>query len=101
MAGAIKRMRFSIPKDYYRTIYSALFESHLNYGIIIWGGVSGSLVSNLFVLQKYCIRILFGDLEAYLEKFLRAPEPESLEGRFLALHFMPRSTPNHYLIAIN
>ena len=69
MTGAIKRMRLSIPKAYYRTIYSALFESHLNYGISIWGSAGVTCIKKLFVLQKYCIRVLFGDFDAYLDKY--------------------------------
>ena len=69
MTGAIKRIRSSVPKTYYRTIYSALFESHLNYGISIWGGAGSTLITKLFILQKFCIRILFGDFDAYLDKY--------------------------------
>ncbi len=68
VTGAIRRIRGSIPADYYRLIYSALFDSHLSYGITIWGGAKKSLIEKLFVTQKHCIRILFGDLDAYLDK---------------------------------
>ena len=46
-----------------------LFESHLSFGISVWGGsIKNKSEDKLFITQKHCIRILFGDLEAYLEK---------------------------------
>ena len=55
--------------EHYMKIYSALFESHLGYGISVWGvALKNQTYDKLFVTQKHCIRILFGDLEAYLEK---------------------------------
>ncbi|KAL5271717.1 hypothetical protein ACHWQZ_G000054 [Mnemiopsis leidyi] len=35
--GAISRITKSIPSEYYKDIYSSLFESHLGYGITVWG----------------------------------------------------------------
>ena len=37
MTGAICRIRHSMPAELYLKIYSALFESHLSYGISVWG----------------------------------------------------------------
>ena len=58
-----------IPKDLHKSLYHTLFESHLCYGITVWGGVSAVKLKPLFTAQKHCIRILFGDKELYLEKF--------------------------------
>ena len=69
ITGVIKRIRLSVPRNSYKTIYSALFESHLSYGITVWGGANKTKINKLFILQKHCIRILFGDLEAYLDNF--------------------------------
>ena len=63
------RIRHCIPKDNYKNIYYALFESHLTYGITVWGGVCKAKMQKIFLIQKHCIRILFGDLDAYLDKF--------------------------------
>ena len=41
---------------------------HLSYAISVWGGVSEAKINPLFIAQKHCIRILFGDKEKYLEK---------------------------------
>ena len=69
MTGAICRIRHSIPADLYLKLYNALFESHLTYGISVWGvALKDQSDDRLFIVQKHCIRILFGDLDAYLEK---------------------------------
>ena len=70
VSGAICRIRHSIPSDYYKNLYSALFESHLSFGISVWGvALKPQPSEKLFVTQKHCIRVLFGDLNAYLEKY--------------------------------
>ena len=69
VTGAICRIRRSIPVEYYKTIYLALFESHLSYGISVWGtALKPNASDKIFITQKHCIRILFGDLDAYLDK---------------------------------
>ena len=67
-AAALCRIRHWIPKDKYLTVYHALFESHLTYGITVWGGVSNEWMDEVFKIQKHCVRVLFGDLEMYLDK---------------------------------
>ena len=37
ITGALCRIRKSVPVDLYLKIYNALFESHLSYGISVWG----------------------------------------------------------------
>ena len=69
ITGAICRIRHSIPADLYLKLYNALFESHLTYGISVWGvALKDKSDDKLFITQKHCMRILFGDLDAYLEK---------------------------------
>ena len=41
-------------------MYHALFESHLTYGISVWGAQSQSVLKDIFTIQKKCIRMLFG-----------------------------------------
>ena len=67
--GSINRIKDNIPKHLHKNLYHTLFESHLLYGITVWGGESNTKLEPLFKLQKKCLRILFGDTEAYLEKF--------------------------------
>ena len=66
--GKLCRVRKVIPQDRFKELYHTLFESHLGFGISVWGGVSESKLEPLFVTQKKCIRIMFGDKEAYLNK---------------------------------
>ena len=52
------------------SIYFALFESHLSFGISVWGtALKPTENDKIFITQKHCIRILFGDLDAYLDKY--------------------------------
>ena len=69
ISGALSRIRHSIPVELYTKIYAALFESHLTYGISVWGvALKDKANDKLFVTQKHCIRIMFGDYDAYLNK---------------------------------
>ena len=69
ITGAICRIRKSVPADLYLKIYNALFESHLTYGITVWGvSLKDQPDDKLFIIQKHCIRVLFEDLDAYLAK---------------------------------
>ena len=65
--GTIKRIRQYIPNKNIKSIYHSLFESHLLYGISVWGGIPKTHLQKLFLLQKKCLRILFGDYKAYKE----------------------------------
>ena len=56
-------------KENFKTLYHTLFESHISYGISVWGGIPQYKLNKLFRLQKKCLRILFGNLEQYLDKF--------------------------------
>ena len=57
MTGAICRIRKSIPAELYLKIYNALFESHLSYGISVWGVVIKERSNDsIFITQKHCIR---------------------------------------------
>ena len=67
--GIINLIKDKIPKSHYKSLYHTLFESHLSYGITVWGGVSQSSLEKLFLLQKKCIRILFGNKDTYIQKF--------------------------------
>ena len=66
--GRIYRIKNCLPAELYKQIYHTLFESHLTFAISVWGGVSLRTVEPIFVTQKRCIRMLFGDTEAYQNK---------------------------------
>ena len=61
----VKRIRKLVPESHYKSIYHSLFESHLSYGISCWGGAYSSKLKSLFLLQKRCIRILFGEIPSF------------------------------------
>ena len=65
----LSRIRHWVPVEHYIKLYHALFVSHLTYGISVWGGVPKSQMDEIFTIQKHCIRILFGDYQAYIDKF--------------------------------
>ena len=67
--GILNRVKENIPTELHKNLYHTLFESHLTYGITSWGGVCDNKLETLFKTQKKCIRILFGDKNAYLDKF--------------------------------
>ena len=67
--GMLKRIRDNIPKEQCKPLYYALFESHMSYCITVFGTVCKKCSEKLLKIQKHCIRILFEDLEKYLDKF--------------------------------
>ena len=81
--GQINRIKKFIPEWLFNTLYHSLFESHLVYGITVWGNISKAKLEPLFVTQKHSVRILFGDSEAYFDKFrtaIRTREPKIILG---------------------
>ena len=69
ICGRIYRIKNCLPESLYKQIYHSLFESHLSYAISVWGGISSNQLKPLFITQKKCVRILFGDHGKYLDKF--------------------------------
>ena len=67
--ATLSRIKNCIPESLHKDLYYTLFESHLSYCISVWGGISDTALTQLHVVQKKCIRILFGDYEAYTDKF--------------------------------
>ena len=59
-----------MPESLHKLIYHSLFESHLGFAISVWGGVSRNQLLPLFITQKKCIRMTFGDDESYRNKFM-------------------------------
>ena len=67
-SATLCRIRDSIPDILHTDLYHTLFESHLVYCISVWGGSSLVNTAKIWMAQKHCIRMLFGDKQAYLEK---------------------------------
>ena len=53
---ALAKIKNLLPLPARLTIYNSLFKSHLEYGLICWGGVKKSLLKPLFQIQKKCVR---------------------------------------------
>ena len=85
--GILNKIRDYIPQKFHRDLYYTLFESHLSYCINVWGGVAPVKLNPLFVAQKKCLRILFGDKEAYLEKFRTCARCRPLDSQILGVEF--------------
>ena len=85
--GKLNMMKHVIPSELYKNVYLTLFESHLSYGITAWGGISNNLLQPLFITQKKCIRVMFGDKDAYMDKFKTCARTRSFENRFLGKDF--------------
>ena len=89
-AGILNLIKDSIPEDLYKSLYFTLFESHLSYGITVWEGVSNNKLEPLFKFQKKCMRILFGDKEAYLNKFKTCARSRPFDNQILGQEFYSR-----------
>ena len=88
--GSLNRIKDYIPTSLHKTLYNTLFESHLSYGITVWGGVVRSHLEKLFILQKKCLRIMFGDKYAYLNKFMTSVRTRSKDEQTLGPEFYAR-----------
>ena len=85
--ATLNRIRDSLPVHLRKDLYHTLFESHLTYCISVWGGAPASKIGCLWLAQKQCIRVLFGDKEAYLNKFMTAVSCRPYQSQLLGLEF--------------
>ena len=96
ICGRIYRIKKSLPESLYKQIYHSLFESHLGYCISVWGGTPKDVINNqlkpLFITQKKCIRIIFGDCESYIDKFRTCARARSIECQRLGPEFYGRES---------
>lgn len=60
----LRNLSFKVDDKTLKTVYFALFESHLRYGIECWGGSSDA--DRVFKLQKRAIRTLVGSRDQRL-----------------------------------
>ena len=68
--GVLYKLRKSAPKNILKCVYNSLVQSHLSFGVTIWGcGGDQVKLSRLFVAQKRAIRTVFGVRN--INKFLR------------------------------
>ena len=52
----ISRTKNILPLKIRKNLYMALFQSHLEFGLIAWGGVCQSKLKRINLIQKKCIR---------------------------------------------
>ena len=83
----LNRIKDKIPSSLHKTLYHTLFESDLVYGITVWGGISLNKLNPIFVTQKMCMRILFGDKATYLDKFKTCVRTRSIDAQKLGEEF--------------
>ena len=63
--GMLCKARHFVPKDDLRTLYFAIFSSHLIYASQIWGQVTNTFNQKIFKLQNRALRIItFSDFRA-------------------------------------
>jgi hypothetical protein len=86
-SATLYRIRDSLPKHLHKDLYHTLFESHLTYCISVWGGSSMTKISRLWISQKHCVRVLFGDKEAFLDKFRTAARARPYKNQLLGEQF--------------
>lgn len=52
-------LRDYLEVDYLRKVYFALFQSHINYGLVGWGGARDNCLRDLENLQKWVLKIIY------------------------------------------
>ena len=57
---ALSTSKNFVPLNIRKTIYHSLFESHLNFGSIIWGCAQPKQIKKLSTLQKKAVRLISG-----------------------------------------
>ena len=68
-SATLYRIRDSVPEELHKDLYFTLFESHVTYCISVWGGAHKNVLANVWTAQKHCVRVLFGNKLAYIDKF--------------------------------
>ena len=56
--GLLAKIRYSTSRELLRTIYHALFDSHLRYGCQVWGQSKSQQLNEISTLQRKALRIL-------------------------------------------
>ena len=57
VVGIINKLKYVYSKAALMTLYTSLFLSHINYGLLLWG----TDIARAFLLQKKMIRIITGN----------------------------------------
>ena len=54
----LAKVRHYVNKSTLKSLYFSLFQSHLNYGCLVWGFAQQGLINKMFRIQKRAIRII-------------------------------------------
>ena len=86
-SATLNKIKDSIPKELHKDLYHTLFESHLTYCISVWGDAALFRTTSIWLAQKYCMRILFGDTQAYIEKYMTCARTRKYDEQALGSSF--------------
>ena len=106
-SATLNRIRDSIPEELHLDLYYTLFESHLTYCISVWGAAHKNIINKAWTAQKHCVRVLFGNKHAYIDKFKTCAKArpylsQILDSSFFQLeHTKPLFTKNGILALEN
>jgi hypothetical protein len=78
--GILYKIRAYSPKPIMRSLYFAIFHSHLTFGLPVWGFANQGLLDKLSLLQKKALRIItFADYHAHTKPIMKETNILSLE----------------------
>ena len=106
-SATLNRIRDSVPEELHLDLYHTLFESHLTYCISVWGAAHKNVLTKAWTAQKHCVRVLFGNKHAYLDKFKTCAKArpylsQALDASFFRLqHTKPLFAKNKILALEN
>ena len=69
--GIINRCKELLPKNIKLQLYNSLINSHLLYGIELWGGLPNSVLKPLKILQKRALRAIMNAPSDHIFKQLK------------------------------
>ena len=73
--GLFYKIRENCTQEVLRSLYFSLFNSHLSYGITVWGKCSDYLINKLKLVQKKAVRVIsFADFNAASKPILKKLE---------------------------
>ena len=84
--STLNRIKEFVPIKLHKDLYYTLFESRLCYCISVWG-YSKPALDKIHIIQKKMLRILFGDTEAYKDKFRTCSRSRTLDNQQLGASF--------------
>ena len=99
--GILNRIMKFIPQENYKSLYYALFESHMNYCLTIYGAANKIHTERLFRVQKHCVRVLFGNREEYLDKFNTCARVREFGKQILGSEFYSKESSKPIFKSLN